>query len=54
MQILHKFCNVFTQPNFFLCNANTAVVHQQSPIFLKLNVDYLKTIVITGLMEVDL
>ena len=32
-QILRKFCNVFTQPNFFLCNANTADVHPQSPIF---------------------
>ena len=32
-QILQKFCNVFTQPNFFICNANTAVTHPQSPLF---------------------
>ena len=28
-----NFCNDFTQPNFFLCNANTAVQHPQKPIF---------------------
>ena len=37
---LQKFCNVFTQPNFSLCNGNNAVVHPQSPIFSKLNVEH--------------
>ena len=52
-QILQKFCNVFTQPNFFLCNANTAVKHTQSPIFFLIKCRLLKNNTIS-LMEVDL
>ena len=36
-----KICDAFTQPNFFLCNENTADVHPQSPIFFLINVDHL-------------
>ena len=51
-QILQKFCNVFTQPNFFLCNANTTVTHPQSPIFFLIKCRLLKNNI--SLMEVDL
>ena len=52
-QILQKFCDVSTQPNFFLCNENTAGAHPQSLIFFLLNVDHLLTN-ITSLMEAGL
>ena len=34
-----KFCNISTQPNFLLCNGNTAVICPQSLILIYLNVD---------------
>ena len=51
-QILQKFCNVFPQPNFFLCNANTAVTHTKPYIFL-IKCILLKNNTIS-IMEVDL
>ena len=43
-KILQKNCNVFTQPNFFLCKANTAVVRPQSRLasvrYLDLDLDF--------------
>ena len=42
-QILQKkIFNIFTQPNFLLCNANTAIVHSQSLTLIYLNVDHLR------------
>ena len=52
-KILQKFSNIFTQPNFFLYNANTAVVHPRSLTFFYLNVDHLENN-ITGLLEVGM
>ena len=37
-----NLCNILTQPNFLLYNANTAVAHPQSLILIYLNVDHLR------------
>ena len=48
-----KFCNIFTQPNFYLCNAKTAFVHPQSLLYFHLNVDHLQNNIIS-LIDLDL
>ena len=39
---MQKFCNISTQPNFLLCNGNTAVIRPQSLILIYLNIDLMR------------